>query len=100
MHSAVAQKLAEDFVKAKNLDFKPSPLVVTNVFGNRFRVDAAKRVDTGLSFLSSRISWFQGASYFLSIDEETGVVTDLTQGSMSEEAKAKLIKQSNRGIKS
>jgi len=100
MHSSVSQKLVEGFIKSKNLDFTPAPLVVTNVYGNRFRVDAAKRVDTGLAFVSSRISWFQGKSYFLSVDEDNGVVTDLTQGSLSDEVKAKIIKQSNGGIKS
>lgn len=100
MHSSVAQKLIEDFVKSKNLDFKPSPLDVNNVYEDRFRVNVGKNVDTGLAFVSSQTSWLQGKSYFLKVDEENGVVTDLTQGTLSDEAKEKIIKQSNGGIKS
>jgi len=100
MHSSKEQKLAEAFVKSQNLDYKPALVVITNVYDNRFRIDVAKKVDTGLSFLSSRISWLQGDSYFVKIDQESEDVVDLTQGKMSRADKEAIVAVSRKGIKS
>ncbi len=100
MHSSKEQRLAEGFVKSQNLDYNPAVVVVTNVFGDRFRIDVAKKVDTGLSFLSSRISWLQGDSYFVKIDKESEEVTDLTLGKMTKESKKAILEISRKGIKS
>lgn len=100
MHSSKEQRLADGFVKSQNLDYKPAVVVVTNVFGDRFRIDVAKNVDTGLAFISSRISWLQGDSYFVKIDEESEEVTDLTLGKMSKADKQAILEVSRKGIKS
>ncbi len=100
MHSSNEQKLAEQFVKSQNLNYKPALVVVTNVYDNRFRIDVAKNVDTGLSFLSSRISWLQGDSYFVKIDQGSEEVVDLTQGKLTRDAKEAILQVSRKGIKS
>ena len=89
-------KILEDWIAAKTFDFKILTVEYHNVYDNRWRINVCTSIETGQSFIKSRLSRLHGKSFFVSVDDN-GVVIDRTTGRISEEGMDKIMKQGKKG---
>lgn len=89
-------KILEDWIAAKSFDFKVLTVEYHNVYDNRWRINVCTSIETGQSFIKSRLSRLHGKSFFVSVDDN-GVVIDRTTGRISEEGMDKIMKQGKKG---
>ena len=89
-------KILEDWIAAKSFDFKILTVEYHNVYDNRWRINVCTSIETGQSFIKSRLSRLHGKSFFVSVDDN-GVVIDRTTGRITEEGMDKIMKQGKKG---
>lgn len=89
-------KILEDWIAAKSFDFKVLTVEYHNVYDNRWRINVCTSIETGQSFIKSRLSRLHGKSFFVSVDDN-GVVIDRTAGRITEEGMDKIMKQGKKG---
>lgn len=89
-------KILEDWIAAKTFDFKILTVEYHNVYDNRWRINVCTSIETGQSFIKSRLSRLHGKSFFVSVDDN-GVVIDRTTGRITEEGMDKIMKQGKKG---
>lgn len=89
-------KILEDWIAAKSFNFKILTVEYHNVYDNRWRINVCTSIETGQSFIKSRLSRLHGKSFFVSVDDN-GVVIDRTTGRITEEGMDKIMKQGKKG---
>ena len=89
-------KILEDWIAAKSFDFKILTVEYHNVYDNRWRINVCTSIETGQSFIKSRLSRLHGKSFFVSVDDN-GVVIDRTTGRITPEGMDKIMKQGKKG---
>ena len=89
-------KILEDWIAAKSFDFKVLTVEYHNVYDNRWRINVCTSIETGQSFIKSRLSRLHGKSFFVSVNAD-GVVIDRTTGRITEEGMDKIMKQGKKG---
>jgi len=89
-------KILKDWIAAKTFDFKILTVEYHNVYDNRWRINVCTSIETGQSFIKSRLSRLHGKSFFVSVDDN-GVVIDRTTGRITEEGMDKIMKQGKKG---
>ena len=89
-------KILEDWIAAKTFDFKILTVEYHNVYDNRWRINVCTPIETGQSFIKSRLSRLHGKSFFVSVDGN-GDVIDRTTGRITEEGMDKIMKQGKKG---
>ena len=89
-------KILEDWIAAKSFDFKVLTVEYHNVYDNRWRINVCTSIETGQSFIKTRLSRLHGKSFFVSVNAD-GVVIDRTTGRITEEGMDKITKQGKKG---
>jgi len=89
-------KILENWVASKSFDFKVLTVEYHNVYDNRWRINVCTSIETGQSFIKTRLSRLHGKSFFVSVNAD-GVVIDRTTGRITEEGMDKITKQGKKG---
>ena len=89
-------KILEDWIATKSFDFKILTVEYHNVYDNRWRINVCTSIETGQSFIKSRLSRLHGKSFFVSVCDD-GTVIDRTTGRITEEGMDKIMKQGKKG---
>ena len=89
-------KILEDWIAAKSFDFKVLTVEYHNVYDNRWRINVCTSIETGQSFIKSRLSRLHGKSFFVSVCDD-GTVIDRTTGRITQEGMDKIMKQGKKG---
>ena len=89
-------KILEDWIAAKSFDFKILTVEYHNVYDNRWRINVCTSIETGQSFIKSRLSRLHGKSFFVSVRDD-GTVIDRTTGRITPEGMDKIMKQGKKG---
>lgn len=89
-------KILEDWIAAKSFDFKVLTVEYNNVYDDRWRINVCTSIETGQSFIKTRLSRLHGKSFFVSVDSD-GNVIDRTTGRISEAGMDKILKQGKKG---
>jgi hypothetical protein len=86
----------KDWIAAKSFDFKILTVEYENVYDNRWRINVCTSVETGQSFIKTRLSRLHGKSFFVSVSDD-GTVIDRTTGRISEAGMDMIMKQGKKG---
>lgn len=89
-------RILEDWIAAKKFDFKILKVEYCNVYDNRWRINVCTSIETGQSFIKTRLSRLHGKSFFVLVDAE-GNVIDRTTGRITEAGMDKIKKQGKKG---
>ena len=89
-------KILENWVASKSFDFKVLTVEYHNVYDNRWRINVCTSIETGQSFIKTRLSRLHGKSFFVSVNAD-GVVIDRTTGRITEAGMDKIKKQGKKG---